>query len=209
MDSKNLRFDVAISRIHHLSKVREMFESIDIFIFTLGLTECWTDTSSKTVYPMAPGTIAGTFSKDAYSFANETFHEIVSEFNDVMKTLSAFRKKKDIKYILTVSPVPLTATASGKHILQANNHSKSILRAAASHLEEANSNIAYFPSYEIVTNPRLNSKGFNSNLRTIDKEIIKAVMNYFTTSHNITRESKPIPESVVGRERQTETANTA
>ena len=102
--------------------------------------------------------------------------------------------------ILTVSPVPLTATYSKAHILVANTHSKSILRSAAAQLSTSN-NIDYFPSYEIVTNPRNILNAYNANLRSIKDETIELVMKHFfdqhpifkkrNISHHLKRKNKP------------------
>ena len=39
--------------------------------------------------------------------------------------------KNEIKIFISVSPVPLAATFSGKDIISANNYSKSVLRCVA------------------------------------------------------------------------------
>jgi hypothetical protein len=38
----------------HLAAVRTMLETLDVMVFTLGLTECWEDLADGTVYPVAP-----------------------------------------------------------------------------------------------------------------------------------------------------------
>ena len=84
---------------------------------------------------------------------------------------------------MTVSPVPLTATASGKHVLVSTVHSKSILRAVAGQLSAINRNIDYFPSYELVNNPRLQFSTFKDNLRSVRDETVMMVMKYFAREH--------------------------
>lgn len=39
----------------HLAAVRRMFEELDVFIFTLGLTEAWTDVRDGAAFPSCPG----------------------------------------------------------------------------------------------------------------------------------------------------------
>ncbi|WP_201304707.1 GSCFA domain-containing protein, partial [Vreelandella titanicae] len=46
------------SRKKHLAAVKMMLEEVDVFVFTLGLTEAWVSTVDETVYPTAAGTIA-------------------------------------------------------------------------------------------------------------------------------------------------------
>ena len=62
--------DVLDVRKAHLSKVKSMICDLDIFIFTLGLTEAWLSKQDGTVYPSAPGTIAGDYVSDQYEFHN-------------------------------------------------------------------------------------------------------------------------------------------
>jgi hypothetical protein len=81
--------------------------------------------------------------------------------------------------ILTVSPVPLTATNSGRHVLAATMESKSILRAVAGQLRSGNPWVDYFPSYEIISSPVFGGKFFEANLRSVSKAGVDFVMNSF------------------------------
>lgn len=175
--------EVIEHRQYHLKKVREAFEELDLFIFTLGLTEMWVDRASGTVFPTAPGTIAGEFNDKEYAFENAQFRDVVQDFNQFQSIMKQMRGNKSFKTILTVSPVPLTATASGKHVLVSTAHSKSILRAAAGQLSHKSKKIDYFPSYEIATNPRLHSTAFSGNLRSIRDETVDTVMRHFFSEH--------------------------
>ena len=179
-DSKQ---EVIEHRDFHIQKVKDVFTKMNLFIFTLGLTEMWVHKESGTVYPTAPGTICGEFDENIYEFKNAEFQEIVNDFMKFQKTVGKIRSNKQFKVILTVSPVPLTATASGLHVLVSTVHSKSILRAVASQLSTNNKNIDYFPSYEIVNNPRLHSTAFKENLRSVRDETVQIVMQHFSKEH--------------------------
>jgi hypothetical protein len=61
-----LRFD----RARHLSCVRDAIEKMDVFVFTLGLTEAWRDKRDGAVYPLAPGVAGGDFDPTRYEFIN-------------------------------------------------------------------------------------------------------------------------------------------
>ena len=52
--------------------------------------------------------------------------------------------------ILTVSPVPLFATAVDRHVLVSTTYSKSVLRVAGELLTASFEGVHYFPAYEIV-----------------------------------------------------------
>ena len=43
-----------IDNKEHLAAVRKAFEEMDVFIFTLGLTESWINNQDGAVYPLAP-----------------------------------------------------------------------------------------------------------------------------------------------------------
>ena len=123
--------EVMIQRLKHLQAVRAVLQEFDVFIFTLGLTEAWIRKEDNVVFPSAPGVIAGDFDPDLYEFRNYDFNSIVTDFEEFMERVTILRARKAFKIILTVSPVPLTATASKDHILIANTYSKATLRAVA------------------------------------------------------------------------------
>ena len=177
--------EVVEHRQYHVTRVKELFQSLDLFIFTLGLTEMWVHKESGTVYPTAPGTLVGDFNEEIFGFQNAQFSSIIGDFNLFQNVLNKIRGGKSFKCLLTVSPVPLTATASGHHVLPSTIYSKSTLRSAAGHLSANKALIDYFPSYEIVTNPRLHSTGFADNLRSVNDEIVETVMRHFFAEHPI------------------------
>jgi len=174
--------EVHSHRQYHISQVKKLFENLDLFIFTLGLTEMWVHKESGTVFPTAPGTLAGEFDDTLFEFKNANYKEIIQDFRDFCKLVTDIRGGKRFKILLTVSPVPLTATASQKHILPSTVYSKSTLRSVAGEL--ANSKwVDYFPSFEIVTNPRLHSSSFSDNLRSVRNESVEMVMSHFFAEH--------------------------
>lgn len=174
------------SRKNHLANVKKMLLDVDVFVFTLGLTEAWLHRPSGTVFPTAPETVAGIFDPLVYEFKNFNFYEITTAFNNFLELVQRVRgNKNQIKVLLTVSPVPLTATAAGKHILQASTYSKSVLRAVAGYMSDSNVNIDYFPSYEIITNPSAKSEFYDGNLRTVKPEGVAAVMKSFFIEHGV------------------------
>ena len=173
----------------HVSKVKEIFESLDLFIFTFGLTEMWTHKESGTVYPTAPGSLVGEFDESLFEFNNAQFSSIIDDFNRFQDILKKIRRGKCCKCLVTVSPVPLTATASGKHVMLSSIYSKSTLRSVAGQLSDNQAHIDYFPSYEIVTNPRLHSSAFSDNLRSVRDEAIETVMRHFFNEHPMIKTS--------------------
>jgi hypothetical protein len=84
------------------------------------------------------------------------------------------------KVILTVSPVPLVATAEDSHVLVATTYSKSVLRVAAEAIVRRRSSVAYFPSFEIVTGPQAQGRYFDADLRSVTEAGVDRVMDLFS-----------------------------
>jgi hypothetical protein len=160
---------------NHLLRTRIAFESANVFVFTLGLTEAWISKVDGTTYPSCPGTIAGSYDSKKYEFKNFTLSEIIEDTSSFIETLSG--NNSNIRFILTVSPVPLVATATKEHVLVASTHSKSVLRAAAKELVSNLSNVRYFPAYEIITGPQAPRDFFENDKRNVSKLGIESVMN--------------------------------
>jgi hypothetical protein len=88
-----------------------------------------------------------------------------------------------MRMIVTVSPVPLTATVAGAHVLVSNVYSKSVLRAVAGQLARDHDDIDYFPSFEIMTNPASRGVFFESNLRSVSAAGVETAMRMFFEAH--------------------------
>ncbi len=168
--------------------VRSFFESIRCartFIFTLGLTESWKNRNYGYEYPMCPGTVSGEFDPDNHMFVNQSYNEI---FENLLKAIEEIRNVNDkARFLLTVSPVPLTATNSDKHVILATTYSKSVLRAVAGDLSDKHSFIDYFPSYEIFAAPPFRGTFYDTNLRTPSRYGINHAMSIFF--NGVTQES--------------------
>jgi hypothetical protein len=148
-----------------------------LFVFTLGLTESWVNAEGGYEYPMCPGTVAGDFDGDQHVFRNQSFEFISQSLKEAVALLQ--RVNPAIKILLTVSPVPLTATNSGEHVLVASSLSKSILRAVAGAVAETDNAIDYFPSYEIINSPVYKGVFFEPNLRQVNHAGVDFVMENF------------------------------
>lgn len=172
---------VRASRDDHLAAVAGALDQADVVIFTLGLTEAWHDPESGTIFPSAPGVLADPPAGARISFLPLGHDAVLA---DLRALLAALRSRRpDIRLILTVSPVPLTATATGGHVLVASTASKAILRAAAASLMAEDEGVDYFPSYEIITNPAARGRFFAANLRSPTATGVRVVMEQFLQAH--------------------------
>lgn len=168
-------------RADHLKAVRRVFTTADVFVFTMGLTEGWEHIASGTVYPTAPGTIGGDFDPEVHRFHNFTVAEIVEDFRAFRDLLHSVNPS--VRFLLTVSPVPLAATATEHNVLTATTLSKAVLRAAAGELEAQFADVDYFPSYEIVTSHAPGNRPFDETGRNVRPETVEQVMAYFLAEH--------------------------
>lgn len=163
-----------------LAAIRDAIGRARCLIFTLGLTEAWHDRVDGTVYPICPGTGRGRFDAGRHVFGNAGFAEVYRDLSAAIELARAANPRLDV--LLTVSPVPLTATATGEHALVATGYSKSVLRAVAGQLAAEHEHIDYFPSYELITGAPFRSAFFEPNLRTVTAEGVGFVMNHFLTA---------------------------
>jgi len=170
-----------IEQACHLRAVRDLLAKLDVFIFTMGLTEHWYNHQTGAVYPISPGVTAGHFDPDIHRFRNLTYEETMRDMLAVIDLIRGVNP--NFRMLLTVSPVPLTATAEDRHVLVSTIHSKSILRAVAGELERRFEFIDYFPSYEIVVAPPFRGGFFQNNMRTVHEQGVDFVMSHFFSQH--------------------------
>lgn len=168
-------------RRDHLRRVRAMFDDMDVFVFTLGLTEGWADRDSGLIFPTAPGVLGGAFDPDRHVFVNQGFAEVHEDLTEAIARMRTWNA--NLKVLLTVSPVPLTATASGDHVLAATTYSKSVLRAVAGEVAALDAGIDYVPSFEIITGTPFGARFYKDNLRSVTPEGIATVMSVFFGAH--------------------------
>ena len=168
------------ARTGHFAAVRTVFETCDVLIFTLGLTESWVSRQDGAVFPVPPGVEAQPDGGD-YDFRNARVDEVAADLRRFRQRLRLVNPGARI--ILTVSPVPLIATYVPRHVLVSTIASKSILRAAADEVCGDDPDIAYFPSYKIITGPQSRGAYFGEDLRTITAEGVAQVMSVFARAY--------------------------
>lgn len=181
---------VAEMRAQHLVALGRALEGADLLVFTLGLTEGWEHRETGTAYPTAPGTIAGDHDPDIFVFRNYGVAEILEDFTALEEMLAGLNP--GLRWLLTVSPVPLAATASGDHVLTATMRSKAVLRVVCDMLTDSSERIDYFPSYELVMSPAHAGGAFGPDLRSVRPEVVDGIMALFLASHGLA----PAPEGV-------------
>lgn len=169
--------EVKLDSRTHFAAVRRAVKEMDVFVFTLGLTESWMDSRDGAVYPLAPGVAGGVYDENIHVFRNFDVAEVAA---DLQWSLDFIRSHNpSVKFILTVSPVPLNATALDRHVAVSTAYSKAVLRVAAEQICDANDMCDYFPSYEIITSPITRAAYFEDDAREIRSEGVHHVMSLF------------------------------
>jgi hypothetical protein len=169
--------EVESDRERHLAAVRRVFEESSVLVFTLGLTEGWRDRRDGAVYPVVPGASGGEFDPDRHEFVNFTVAEVT---DDLLAFIDRVRGvNPGVRFLLTVSPVPLIATYTEQHVLAATTYSKSVLRVAAAEAERAREGVVYFPSYEVITSVAAGNDYYEDDLRSVSDRGVAHVMRVF------------------------------
>ena len=162
---------------YHLQRARTLLSDADLFVFTFGLTEAWIANADGAVLPTCPGTVAGEFDDRRYHFHNFNYREVLEDAEAFIAL--ALAHNPEMRFLVTVSPVPLTATASQDHVLPATVYSKSVLRAVCGELKNKYAQLDYFPSYELVASHPMRAMFFQPNLRAVSPVGVKHVMDVF------------------------------
>lgn len=173
--------EVDALRRDHLERVARLFESIDVFVFTLGLTEAWVDTRDGAVYPVAPGVSGGAYDPAMHRFVNFAHHEVRSDLEAFVRRVRTINPR--MHFLFTVSPVPLMATGTDHHVIPATTYSKSVLRSVAGVMSDRYRFIDYFPSYEIISSHAMRGMFYNADMRTVHRAGVRHVMRQFFDQH--------------------------
>lgn len=157
----------------HIQKVREVFTEAEVLVLTLGLNEVWYFKPDGSAFSRSPW-------RTAPSLVEHKILTVEENVNDLQRMLDILREHNpNIKLVVTLSPVPLHATflADEKHIIEANTHSKSVLRVAAEEFVRRNEGVYYFPSFELVT--ICVEKPWQADQRHVSDAAVDQVMRMF------------------------------
>ena len=131
----------------HTDSLSYLLTNMDVFVFTLGLSEGWRFIDDKTFISRNPRITSLYPLIEFHKISLEENIACLKDFYKLVKT-----HNPSFKLILTLSPIPLIATGdTTQHVITANCEAKSLLRTAISQVTEAFSDIYYFPAYEYVT----------------------------------------------------------
>ncbi|PVX31183.1 GSCFA domain-containing protein [Sphingomonas pokkalii] len=140
----------AVERRRYLSECYfARISKASVVVLTLGLNEIWYD-SARALHLNAPPSYFATRKNPGRYFLKVT--DFVENFIELQALHATLKKlNPDARIIVTVSPVPMSETFSGRDIFVANMYSKSMLCAAANAFADAHEDVDYFPSYDIIS----------------------------------------------------------
>ncbi|KZL04622.1 GSCFA family protein [Pseudovibrio axinellae] len=147
---KASRLDLLEQRRDLIHKTYRLLESSSFIIITLGLVEAWFDKKAQKYLNLTPP-------KEAIRQHPKRFELHVQSVDFIRQTLFRIVSKlkaicpEGHKILITVSPIPLTASFTDRDVIVANAYSKAALRVAAEELYQEHTHIDYFPSFESIT----------------------------------------------------------
>ena len=151
-----------------------------VVVLTLGLNEVWLDRATGRHLNASPSFASIRREPARYALRVTDAAENLAELEAIRTALKAL--SPEAKIIVTVSPVPMSATFSGRDVIVANTYSKSVLRTAADVFAAAFDDVDYFPSYEMVMNgPR--DVTFAGDRLHVRDAAVGGVMRQFTQSY--------------------------
>lgn len=122
----------------------------DLVIVTLGLTEAWLHKPSALFANFTTPQFLAKH-RDAFALHLIGVDETIESLEAIDAILRRHHRTGKYQIVVTVSPVPLSATFTDKDIVVANMDSKSTLRSAAAAFVARHDHAHYFPSFEMVT----------------------------------------------------------
>jgi hypothetical protein len=157
----------------HILAARAAFIEAEVLVITLGLNEVWYFRPDGSAFSRSPWRTAPSLVEHRVLTVEENVR-CLQEMLDILRT-----HNPEIGFIVTLSPIPLHATFLGEdsHVIEANSHSKAVLRVAAEEFVRANEGVYYFPSYELITNCLANP--WEADERHVSSQAVASVMEMF------------------------------
>jgi len=158
----------------------------DLIIITLGLSEIWeerTNTGEWVAINRTPPKDIFNANSEKYRNRNMSVSECKLCISEIIKCIKFINKKA--KIVFTVSPMPLKTSFKDMSIRISNNMSKANLLSAIYEVidkkSKNDSNIIYFPAYEIFMSEDSN-KSWQDDMRHPTKEAVERVCKEFVNA---------------------------
>ncbi|NDR55286.1 GSCFA domain-containing protein [Aliiruegeria sabulilitoris] len=173
------RLDYPVTEIlefrHRFLDVMAQAAEADVLVVTLGYVEVWFDRKLDIYLNVAPPPVLAKREPERFEFRVLSYEDVLAGLREMRELLLKYRRKP-LRMLLTVSPVPLLSTFRDMDVLVANSYSKSVQRAAIDAFVAETEGVDYFPSYEFVTlsDPRVAwSRG---DYRHVSADLVARIM---------------------------------
>lgn len=178
---RNLDYETTLANRRKIEASTKTIKDAKVVLITLGLTETWLDSVSGQSMNVHPGVDWLKRLQNRFYFVDYGFEDTIAQIREIIQ-LVCVHCSEDMKFVLTVSPVPLSVTFKNMDIVVANNGSKSMLRAVAEEVSRQYDFVDYFPSYEMVTfSPR--AKAFEEDGVHVRPELVRRIMDKFISAY--------------------------
>jgi hypothetical protein len=167
------RAEAEVDVRRHIVASREAIEKCELFILTVGQNEVWKDIESGRFFARRPpSTLLDTANIELEQLSLEKNLDLLRLFYRRFRTIN-----RDAKLVVTLSPVPSTATFFDANVVVRSSLNKAIIRVAIDGFLREHPEVSYFPSYEIVQTWRGNA--FEPDNRHVRPNVVDAIMKSF------------------------------
>ncbi len=178
---RNLPLEQALKNRQSIADAMAQIRNASVVFMTLGLTESWIDTETGLAMNRHPGGPALRKYGTRFQFVDYDFVSVVEELGELFHLIRETCNAQ-MRFVVTVSPVPLGATFRDSDVIVANSASKSVLRAAAEEVRRLYDFVDYFPSYEMVVNsPR--GLAWESDQLHVSPAMVGHIMDTFSKAY--------------------------
>jgi len=159
---------------------KSVFERIDGLILTVGLAEVWYDSRTQGVFWR--GVPKSLYDPEVHKCRISTVEENAANLSRIIELIHGARPGLPI--VVTLSPIPLTATFEPMSCFVADCISKSTLRVAIDNVMRRKlPNVMYWPSFEIVRwlggHSAFSMYGEDGNTRHINRMPVRLILDSF------------------------------
>ncbi len=158
-------------------KADQLFHEADVIVMTVGITEVWQNTRTHNIFRQLPH--PDIFESIPAAMTRLTVSQMLEDLNRIRELFVA---NGNPQIVITVSPVAMHFTVTEEHIQVANCDAKSRIRAAVSEFVESNSDVIYFPSYEMVTTAERSSDFMKSDGRHVHRHAVDYIIHRFLSA---------------------------
>jgi hypothetical protein len=173
----DVSWERAVARRSQAHEVYLQLARCPYVLITLGLSEAWFDNQAQIYINRMPPFAFMEANPGRYSLRKLDAEECQALLEPAIAALV----DRQIKVILTVSPVPLTTTLTLADAIVANESSKAALRVCIDRLCRRFRHVDYFPSYEIVRSGGLASY-IEDNIH-VKEELTHRVTKYMVDAY--------------------------